>query len=500
MKVLKPSNPEYYLWMSGGLLSCYYYEQVSKNGVNYSLARAAARIFFLTGCDEDQSTADSSTLFFDDEHGLHVVDGNKELNPVSHLKLSGTILAVDGLPANSYSYLNPLTYDYSYEDVFITSSPFSDRLYAFDNDVTLRIFCRQIDEYEGCPVFALCEEYRNPKSKYNYSGGFTFIWDSVTKRASAGSVSSWFVSTGTIQDHSLYNTLSMVAGSWHKTVAVYPPTLQVKGCKKLNPISVRLSSPSNQWRDYFPELTSNIINWNALAGEAYEELGFFEGNGIAYTADVARMGKSVKQTLATLRRMSRGKAKAAASLFLSFHYGYSLFLKDTQELYDSLGRIDFLSRCQAHCSVDTIQGSHVECRYQCWYHPWEQVRSLLRQLLEASDISLEASNLWDLIPFSFVVDWFTNVGDILESFDNYMSLEQYHRVVCSSRSIKATRELSLHQVASGGIVINKPVVSYYQRQYFDCALGPEYHLSFSNPLTSLTSHWLEAGALYVSKR
>lgn len=45
-----------------------------------------------------------------------------------------------------------------------------------------------------------------------------------------------------------------------------------------------------------------------------------------------------------------------------------------------------------------------------------EVDMVLRGLLSVNGIELNPGILWDAIPFSFVVDWFTNVGDILEQY------------------------------------------------------------------------------------
>jgi hypothetical protein len=49
-------------------------------------------------------------------------------------------------------------------------------------------------------------------------------------------------------------------------------------------------------------------------------------------------------------------------------------------------------------------------------------------------------NAWDLVPFSFVVDWFINLGSILDNIDT-MVYEQYLRVKLYERSDKITYKI-----------------------------------------------------------
>jgi hypothetical protein len=46
---------------------------------------------------------------------------------------------------------------------------------------------------------------------------------------------------------------------------------------------------------------------------------------------------------------------------------------------------------------------------------------------------------WELVPFSFVVDWFVGVGQCLENWENWFLYRNYFRVGCISRSTKEAR-------------------------------------------------------------
>lgn len=39
-------------------------------------------------------------------------------------------------------------------------------------------------------------------------------------------------------------------------------------------------------------------------------------------------------------------------------------------------------------------------------------------MLDDWDLAIDASNTWDMLPYTFVVDWFISIGDYLETCEN----------------------------------------------------------------------------------
>jgi hypothetical protein len=70
-----------------------------------------------------------------------------------------------------------------------------------------------------------------------------------------------------------------------------------------------------------------------------------------------------------------------------------------------------------------------------------EIDTTLRGLLTVAGVELNPGIVWDAIPFSFVVDWFSNVGDFLEQY-RHKALElpimilltylQYHETVTTT--------------------------------------------------------------------
>lgn len=105
-------------------------------------------------------------------------------------------------------------------------------------------------------------------------------------------------------------------------------------------------------------------------------------------------------------------------------------------------------------------------------------------------------NLWELIPFSFVIDWFANIGDILESLDNRMRMA-YLPITYSTISTKDVARIDIEKFAPDLGVSGTLYLTNYSRAVSPEAPSPPLSFEVSN---ELPSHWLEAGALIVANQ
>jgi hypothetical protein len=120
--------------------------------------------------------------------------------------------------------------------------------------------------------------------------------------------------------------------------------------------------------------------------------------------------------------------KSTASLFLYWKYAVKPTVSDVRTAIDAAkGRIktaydgerpqSFRARLQeAH-----DDGFITTCGATVTVEPSYRKDVLAKSFttLDRLGLSLTPSNGWDLVPYSFVLDWFTNVDDILESISMY---------------------------------------------------------------------------------
>lgn len=169
--------------------------------------------------------------------------------------------------------------------------------------------------------------------------------------------------------------------------------------------------------------------WGEIADRAIQDAQALNINSIAYARDIV----SLKHQIASILKMLKGgvSPKKLADIWLSFRYGLRLTFRDSGELGKAIGRAVVReydrkwSKCRAtDTSVSTIRkgrlsGLSLEDKYNLtvYYNPCDdKFLSVIRRLMDW-DAMLSLQNVWDLIPLSFVVDWFVDVSNMLEGID-----------------------------------------------------------------------------------
>lgn len=253
------------------------------------------------------------------------------------------------------------------------------------------------------------------------------------------------------------------------------------------------------------------VNWNDLAYRAYQDIGMWNGNGIQYLTDIAHLTTDTRRLVKTLKSLAgalRGKklkaaCKAASATYLSIHYGIKLSVLDSKELARVISspNTDFgRKKCQAvqtFVAVDQNNGNswNVNARYQLMYNTKKSMDKIFMEYLKMLDVVPDLSNLWDALPYSFCIDWFIRIGDLLESIDNYTNICSSYDVEAAGQSTKYTRTLSPSELGIAGK--GDIHFSLYTRGYSRMPVTPipSKLTTSTNPFT----HSVEAGALLASK-
>lgn len=243
------------------------------------------------------------------------------------------------------------------------------------------------------------------------------------------------------------------------------------------------------------QIPSPRVSWGDLAAEAYSTVPFFTGNGVAYLTESLALGKQALDTASTLMGVG-ADPRLIADLYLAFHYGWNLTAKDTLELADAIDRYtqingDWQIAAATRREVQS-QWTH-DCRYTSYFSLFGEESSILKQFLYLNDLYLDAANAWDMVPFSFVVDWFVPVGENIEKLENYNSFRQFHTHQVSCKTHKSIRH-GPPSIAGVNLPGRVSLTRYY-RQYLTEPIKPVYtDLS----VTPDFDHWLESTALVVA--
>lgn len=118
----------------------------------------------------------------------------------------------------------------------------------------------------------------------------------------------------------------------------------------------------------------------------------------------------------------------------------------------------------------------------------------LTQRLDSMGTLPTLENVWDLVPYSFVVDWFLDVGKLLERVDTRLRLAMYNiRYATMSRKTETTGYLQTSSSCPYEGSVN--LVQYHRWVSDQCPVPP---LSLQ-PTFQDFDHWLESGALLVQR-
>lgn len=185
-----------------------------------------------------------------------------------------------------------------------------------------------------------------------------------------------------------------------------------------------------------------------LSYEAAASVRPLDINGIMYLKDAGELGKLAKGLLALSKPLSGAAsiAKACAGTYLAAHYGLRLTVRDTQEIADRViaakepkywptqrigaqhHKVVQLPGDDTLYSVEwRLSGEIDTCSAEASGFD-DRARSFCRKLYEL-DLMPSLENIWDMIPFSFVVDWVLPIGDAAEWFENkhYLSTFKVHK-------------------------------------------------------------------------
>ena len=172
-----------------------------------------------------------------------------------------------------------------------------------------------------------------------------------------------------------------------------------------------------------------------LCQAAVDNLNYVEINTIAYLKDLKDFGSELR-SLAKLVSNPLNP-KAWASFFLNTQYGSRLTIADTFELFNGVIRrskeLTKRSRhtwrtCRARTNVpiESSYGTGIRTtNYKVYYNPLEAGIMSYVQKFAQWDLLPTAANIWDFIPYSFVVDWFVDIGGFLEAIDSRVAAASY---------------------------------------------------------------------------
>lgn len=196
----------------------------------------------------------------------------------------------------------------------------------------------------------------------------------------------------------------------------------------------------NKAYDAFKDNTSN----SASLGASLAEFGQSYGMIAARAVQLLKFGRALRKgrfgdaadALRTSVPKGVSKSKSVASNYLEFHFGWSPLIGD---IYDAIDVIQkpvkpklVFGQARTSKGHEVIQNFPPIANTYGYNWQWGKSAVRLGAKIAVSNPNLALANnlglinpalvVWELVPFSFVADWFVNVSQVLGSATDFLGL------------------------------------------------------------------------------
>lgn len=206
-------------------------------------------------------------------------------------------------------------------------------------------------------------------------------------------------------------------------------------------------------------------------------------------------------------------AKAVSGTYLAYHYGLRLTVKDADSLAHGLDKLDLdhstqtvgSSRsveieCPGHPGISIFVDQHFKGVIDNFSNEYkyfvDKVKQFTRGIFEF-DLVPSMSNLWDAIPFSFVLDWIFPIGDAFERSETrqYVKTLTWRKAFYSQKWNWSYGDAFTTE--SGYKYTCNLKFKYYTRTCSSTVAIPPLGSVDQKP-KGLVKHWFEGTALFIS--
>lgn len=234
--------------------------------------------------------------------------------------------------------------------------------------------------------------------------------------------------------------------------------------------------------------------YDQLKGKSYDSVGL--GVDLAeYEQSASMINQRAKQLFSFARHLKKAnfvdaakdirsaivpkgvsKRKSFANNFLEWHFGWSPLLGDIHDAAKVMSRPipttakvsgsgwNSMSRHDEYRSAISsyLQDSQAQVSYRVSATVTVENPNLARA--EQLGLINPAVVLWEVVPFSFVVDWFANVGDYLQGFSDFAGFTLGSSYVNRKvRSSMTTRTMNWSDPNDVGVMYSSVTAVYFRR-------------------------------------
>lgn len=312
-------------------------------------------------------------------------------------------------------------------------------------------------------------EYRNITVDVTHQG------DGVNKRVSSYDMrpigGSWksYTSTSTIQVNPTTKKFRVwYSSGWSEWQGTYRSAYETSS----DDYSYPVLTPSD-WNKKVVFLSKYFVDEKAtifgdLAVRCADDARTIDMNSLEYLRDIGNFVDDVKDIRSLLGKKT--SVKKFAQLYLTYKYGPGLTLQDTLDLFDLCQQItgftpkhDFsIVRASEERSRCGAAGLTESCNYhyKIYYRPSSNEFLSGIANLQSAGLYPSPKSVWELLPYSFVVDWFADVTSMLDVLDADLQWST-HEVLSTCASVRTVYgSINPNLLGFVGYVGDISVVSY----------------------------------------
>lgn len=189
----------------------------------------------------------------------------------------------------------------------------------------------------------------------------------------------------------------------------------------------------------FPGDPDYSLTLGKMIEDAVDSLDAFTSNGNAYISEAIRW-KELLPPVRDIKRLKKLDPKAWANVYLWFRFGISLSYRDTCALIKAIPKLlkssnqykDKKTRLRSRRTHTIVENDRTwkltyGVRILCDTYPQNLKKfGSMMDKLYSLDVAPTLGNIWDMIPMTFVVDWFIPVSEVLEGLDLRGRLQSFN--------------------------------------------------------------------------
>lgn len=251
-------------------------------------------------------------------------------------------------------------------------------------------------------------------------------------------------------------------------------------------------------------LTNQVAlqSYGDLCHHAAGNIDANSANMIAFVRDL----KDIKSLIPKLKNLM--SLKTHADNYLAVNYGVLPTISDLKAIVDAFEKSVFrdkngLKRVSAYDTGSqelSIKGKRVICRVDRRLHLAINDRDTgldaLTERWRSTGFFPSLTNIWDLVPYSFVLDWFIDVGSVFERIDTKHRLLNLDIPYC----IRSEKTSYSYEFTNSDLGLQVNVThSAYIRDVSTSVPQPRIFADLVNGPT-VQNHWIEGSALLLQRK